>query len=236
MLILATPSVRTFDGSGGAIHCVTKQIPADNPVRILHPSITGDGNAYASTNATIRAEVTNRSGISEVLCVYRVNGGTWQQLALINTGNGNEFAGTMPTSTFTIPSGSYTTVEYYITATSVNGKTITKPMTANQGGYYTFYLGTNMPLAIDEVEEDMFGQFFPNPATNRASVRINMGNGMQYKVQIIDMMGRVAHTATLDAAGDILYNIDTQKLGNGIYNVVFTANDGTRVVRRIVVK
>ncbi|MBQ2508730.1 MAG: agmatine deiminase family protein [Bacteroidales bacterium] len=228
--------VRSFDGSGGAIHCVTKQIPADNPVRILHPSITGDGNAYASTNATIRAEVTNRSGISEVLCVYRVNGGTWQQLALINTGNGNEFAGTMPTSTFDIPSGSYTTVEYYITATSVNGKTITKPMTANQGGYYTFYLGTNMPLAIDEVEEDMFGQFFPNPATNRASVRINMGNGMQYKVQIIDMMGRVAHTATLDAAGDILYNIDTQKLGNGIYNVVFTANDGTRVVRRIVVK
>lgn len=228
--------VREFDGSGGAIHCVTKQIPADNPIRILHPSITGDGNAYSSTDASIRAEVTNRSGISEVVCSYRVDEGSWQQITLTSTGNGNEYTGTIPTSSITVPSNGYVTIEYYISATSTNGKTITKPMTANQGGYYTFYMGTDMPLAIDEVEPDQLGQFFPNPATDCASVRINMGNGMHYQVQIVDMMGRVAHTANLDAAGDILYSIDTQKLNKGIYNVVFTANDGTRTVRRIVVK
>ena len=31
------------------------------------------------------------------------------------------------------------TVEYYISATSNNGKTVTKPMTAHQGGYYSYY-------------------------------------------------------------------------------------------------
>ena len=36
--------VRSFDGLGGAIHCITKQIPAQNPIRILHHAITGDAN------------------------------------------------------------------------------------------------------------------------------------------------------------------------------------------------
>lgn len=229
--------VRTFDGSGGAIHCITKQIPADNPVRILHPSITGNtGNDYTTTNAPIRANVTNRSGIESVTLYWRTDEGGWNEVALTADAQDTTlFTGEIPTSTLTVGE-MYTEVEYYLSATSNNGKTITKPMTANQGGYYTFYLGTNPDLLdIEAVEEDGFSQFYPNPATDKASINIDLANGKRYNVQIVDMMGRTVHQSTLSASGSIVYTIDTQKLGHGIYNVVFS-NEGQKVVRRIVVR
>ena len=124
--------VRDFDGTGGAIHCVTKQIPADNPIRILHKNIHGSINLGELTDIPVSAVITNRSGIDHADVVWRINQGDWQMLRL--TANGNRFYGSLPISQTDMPH----TVEYYISATSINGKTITKPITAGQGGYFTF--------------------------------------------------------------------------------------------------
>ncbi len=227
--------VREFDGSGGAIHCITKQIPADNPVRILHPSITGNTeNDYIDTDAPITATITNKSGIESAKVVYRVDGGQWNEVAL-TAGSDNGFSGSIPTSTFTSNNESFTTVEYYISATSNNGKTITKPMPAAQGGYYTFYLGHNPAVGISTAENEAFGQFYPNPAADHSSIELSLKGNEQYEVLIVDLMGRIAHRSTLNAQGDIVYNVNTSKLGNGIYNVVFQ-NKNERVIRRLVVK
>lgn len=227
-------NVKSFDGSGGAIHCITKQIPADNPVRILHPSITGNTeNTYTSANAPITATITNKSGIESAKVVYRVNGGSWNEVAL-TAGNNNTFSANIPTSTFS-NNEAFTTVEYYISATSNNGKTITKPMPAAQGGYYTFYLGHNPAAGIKSVDEQRFGQFYPNPANNIANIEISLKGDESYEVMIVDLMGRIAHRSTLNASGDIIYNVNTSKLSSGIYNVVFQ-NKNERVVRRLVVK
>ncbi len=229
-------NVASFDGSGGAIHCITKQIPADNPIRIMHSSITGNTEeAYTSTNAPITATITNRSGIQSAKVYYRVNGGQWNEASL-TAGADNTFSGEIPTSTFTSNDEGFTTVDYYISATSNNGKTITKPMTSEKGdGSYTFYLGVNPAAGINPTGEQRFGQFYPNPATERASIELSLGNGEQYEVLIVDLMGRIAHRSTLNAQGDIIYNVETGKLGSGIYNVVFQ-NSGERIVRRLVVK
>ncbi len=136
--------VREFDGSGGAIHCVTKQIPADNPVRILHKNIHDTVNIGEMSAIPVSAVITNRSGIAHAEVMWREVGGTeWNTLPL--TANGNRFSGEMPLIVSAIPQHS---VEYYISATSNNGKTITKPMTANQGGYYTFTYYTDS-TAVD---------------------------------------------------------------------------------------
>lgn len=227
--------VRSFDGSGGAIHCITKQIPADNPVRILHPSITGNTeNDYIDTDAPVTAIITNKSGIESAKVVYRVDGGQWNEVAL-TAGSDNGFSGSIPTSTFTSNNESFTTVEYYISATSNNGKTITKPMPAAQGGYYTFYLGHNPAVGISTAENEAFGQFYPNPAADHSSIEISLKGSEQYEVLIVDLMGRIAHRSTLNAQGNIVYNVNTSKLGSGIYNVVFQ-NKNERVIRRLVVK
>lgn len=141
--------VRSFDGSGGAIHCVTKQIPADNPIRILHKNIHGNVNLGELTAIPFSAIITNKSGIAQATLTYRTNGGEWQSIDL--TANGNRWYGSIPASLFKVGEK----VEYYITATAVNGKTMTKPFTANQGGYFTFTPTTDSPYDAEMFDFDV---------------------------------------------------------------------------------
>ena len=152
--------VREFDGSGGAIHCVTKQIPADNPVRILHKVIHGNCDAMRNSNIPVSAIITNKSGIAHAEVHYRLNGGDWQTLNL--TANGNRFYNAFP---FADETATIVNVDYYISATSNNGKTITKPMTALQGGYYSFQF-SNEPIEeeVDSTQYDF--DTLPMPMEN----------------------------------------------------------------------
>ena len=126
--------MRSFDRQGGSIHCVTKQIPADNPIRILHKTIHGNVNAGTLTEIPFRAVITNKSGIAEAELVYRVGGGEWKEVQL--TGNGNSWYCKIPVSEFT-PGQK---VEYYFGAGSNNGKYITKPLNAQTGSVFSFTL------------------------------------------------------------------------------------------------
>ena len=264
--------VREFDGSGGAIHCVTKQIPADSPIRILHKNIHGEMTAgLGSNDLPVSAIITNNTGIAHAEVVYRVNGvGDWQILNL--TANGNRWYGNFPFSQLNTVVES---VEYYISATSNAGKTITKPMTASQGGYYSFSFGTDalvdsswfdfdttavdmnditftfgsnwasedqseqnpQHLAIESVEEveQAFGQFYPNPATDKANLIIDLGNCANYAVTIFDQTGRIIYNGKLQSSGKVIYTVDAARLAAGVYNVVFSNSD-TQVVRRLIVK
>ena len=126
--------VREFDGSGGAIHCITKQIPANNPVRILHKNLHDTIALDSMESIPVSAIITNKSGIANAELFWRqADSSEWNSISL--TANGNRFSGQMP---LIDNSDSLHHIEYYISATSNNGKTITKPMTANQGGYYNF--------------------------------------------------------------------------------------------------
>lgn len=334
-------NVAEFDGSGGAIHCVTKQIPADNPIRILHKSIVGSVVDLRGSDIPVSAIITNRSGIAHAECIYRIDSGEWNTLTL--NSNGNKFSAVIPTSnindriidttfhpvtiidstlistdtvvfidstfafidsvthdsiytfdtTFSlIPHFSYDTInridtistirdtlitfEYYISATSNNGKTITKPMTALQGGYYTFYFNGEAK-ALDSLQYDFstdprpvtditflfdaanthldtstspeppitnineaatnksFGQFYPNPASDQAHIKVDLGNGGHYNVAILDNLGRTVHTCALETAGSIIFTVHTENLPSGLYTVCFSNNKNS-VIRRLVVR
>ena len=344
--------VRDFDGSGGAIHCVTKQIPADNPIRILHKSIHGSANAMRGHDIPVSAVITNRNGISDVYCVYRNHDRWWVWDSIPMTANGNKYSCLLPTAgindriidttydlhiivdstflyidTVTVIDSSYSwyydtiildtvrfyvydtsyryvnhyhfdttitsidtiialrdtliTIDYYIIASNsfdnwAEHKTVTKPITARNGGYYSFYYDGQLeeldstqydfstePIPMTDITflfdanrthrdtstapephtesidtpqtESAFGQFYPNPATAQANIRINMGNGGDYSVAIIDNLGRTVHTSTLHTAGTIVYTIRTDRLAAGLYTVVFTGN-GQTITRRLVVK
>lgn len=225
--------VRTFDGSGGAIHCITKQIPVESPIRILHPSITGNTEgAYTIEDAPIHARITNNSGIESAKVVYRVDSGEWHEMPLV-AGANHSYDGAIPTSSLSYED--HAVIEYYLSATANNGKTVTKPFPAAQGGYYQFIVGN--PVGIDAAErmEERFGEFYPNPASDQAHLNIDMADGGNYEVTIVDNSGRTVHTSSLQAAGQIEYTLDAKRLAAGIYNVVFSNGD-KRVVRRLIVK
>ena len=225
--------VREFDGSGGAIHCITKQIPAEHPIRILHQAIHGNtGNTYTS-GVPVMAKVSNADGIDTVVLSYRVDNGEWHELPMLPDALG-QYAALIPTGAITVVD--FVKIDYFISATSHAGKTITKPMTAHQGGYFTFYLGENPQMAIQPVEpEESFGQFYPNPANEVAHMQMDLGEGASYTVAIVDASGRTVHTSGLQANGSILYTVNTSLLPSGIYSVVFQ-NGSERIVRRLIVK
>ena len=224
--------IRSFDGYGGAIHCITKQIPAESPIRILHSPITGpQGDTYNSQNATLSARITNNTGIAQAQVVYRVDGGEWQTVAM-TAGADSMYSAALPTTTF---GSEGVNVEYYISATSNGGKTITKPFTAAHGAYFCF--GTNGQLSIADANstEERFGQFFPNPATEKASMVIDMQGGKNYSVNIYDLSGREVHASRLQAEGTIVYSVNADRMASGQYTVVFS-NGSERVVRKLIVK
>lgn len=145
--------MRTFDGSGGSIHCITKQIPAENPVRIIHKDIYGEVNPGTLESIPFSAVITNKYGIKEAKLIYRVNGSDWAEVPL--TADGNCWSTALTLDSFLGEgqplTAEGTNVEYFIEATSNNDKTITKPFNAYNGGSYGFTLTNKV-----EYDESMF--------------------------------------------------------------------------------
>ena len=131
--------VRSFDGSGGAIHCITKQIPAEHPIRILHRPIGPLANSMGGQDMPVTATVDSREGIATVVCHYRINQNAWQTDTM--HAHGLKYVGRMATSELgeaLLRTDTADTVSYYFEAVSLSGKRITKPFVANQGAYFRF--------------------------------------------------------------------------------------------------
>jgi agmatine deiminase len=134
---------RAVSPGGGSIHCITMQIPADNPVLFWHPTV--DGYQSMQTSYVIQAKITNRSGIASAECKWKKRGtNTWNTLTLA-AGADDMFTGNLTPGTITETD----TIDYYLTATTNNGKTAVKPITAPDGFYTMQFKG--YPTGTNEV-------------------------------------------------------------------------------------
>jgi hypothetical protein len=229
--------VREFDGFGGAIHCITKQIPAENPVRIYHDPIRWWNTSNSTSTATYRVIAQNRSGIANAKLVYRfASQEEWQEIELTDEG-GNMYA-----AQFTYPSTQRDTLEYYISATSNNGKTITKPMTAPQGYYTTVFGGEVEGISEEDVyvsinsvqplELEGIGQAYPNPASDIVNIDFTKQLSASANYKLINTKGQVLLADETNGNGSL--RIDVSKLKSGIYWLIFTSGNQT-TARKIVV-
>lgn len=230
--------VREFDGFGGAIHCITKQIPAENPVRIYHDPIRWWNTSNSTSTATYRVIAQNRSGIANAKLVYRfASQEEWQEIELTDEG------GNMYTAQFTYPSTQRDTLEYYISATSNNGKTITKPMTAPQGYYTTVFGGEVEGISEEDVyvsinsvqplELEGIGQAYPNPASDIVNIDFTKQLSASANYKLINTKGQVLLADETNGNGTL--RIDVSKLKSGIYWLIFTSGNQT-TARKIVVE
>ena len=234
--------VREFDGSGGAIHCVTKQIPAESPIRILHRNLHGEISKFLTISSSIplNAVITNKDGIAHAEVYYRINNGVWNTLNL--TGNGNRWYTQFNFQELGI--NGYDSVDYYISATSNSGKTITKPMTASQGGYYRFALSSDAsiemfspqetdPMPMDSITY-VFGSTWAsednseqNPehleiegVSEQAFGQFYPNPATEQANMIIDLGEGARYTVNvIDQAGRIIYTGSLQAAGKVVYTV-----------------
>jgi agmatine/peptidylarginine deiminase len=146
---------RLMYGTGGALHCITHEIPAENPIFIRHKALTG---AQPQQNTfPLTAEVKNKSGIANAKAYFRKAGQTQWQSVNLTASTANNFNFTLPGNGF----ANTDTIEYFIEAISNNGKTITKPFTAREGGYWRFHFSNSVATTNpDQVSMEVF----PNPS------------------------------------------------------------------------
>jgi agmatine/peptidylarginine deiminase len=213
-----------FDGTGGAIHCVTKQIPAENPVRILHGAIQGVVSGYNDAYP-IEATITNKSGIASATCYWRERGSeSWTAVSLENRGN-DKFSAEIRHILF-----QGDTIEYYISATSNNGKTITKPFTAPKG-YYWF---CQAPRKEDSKTIDI-GQPFPNPAADYVNIPVFEAYQTTLSVKITNVFGQLVYSTSLEPSHHaVLFHLNTSFLQAGVYFITVTDNSGVTATRKFI--
>ena len=196
--------MRIYDGSGGSIHCITKQIPADNPVRILHDAMYGKVNFGTLTEVPFSAFITNKSGIQKASLHYQVGeDGEWQKVDM--TGNGNRWYCRVPVSKF--PNGKK--VNYFIEATSNNGKTMTKPVTANHGGFYNFTPDETVEYKADDYD------FSTEPIAKEKITFLLDTQWLTEDKSTDDPTGISEITASKPAAiSNVWYTLDGRRLNN----------------------
>lgn len=221
---------RALSTFGGELHCITMQIPAENPVIFWHPSV--DGLQNKQTTYHIVSKITNRSGIQSAVCKWRKRDGTWNTLNL--TDSSGYFVGDM-----NIGSANEDDVfEYYLEALTNNGKTARKPITAPDG-FYQMYFKTPITSA-EEIEvkaKDYLFGVYPNPASNHVNIHFQSLHTGEAKVRVTDITGKIIYHETLQAIEGLnQLNISTELFKSGIYFYSCELNNKNIGTRKLLIQ
>lgn len=204
-------------GTGGAIHCITMQIPAENPIFIRHGAITGSQTLKA--NFTVNAMIKNKSGLASQFVFYRKStSSTWIAQPMTALSN-NNYTANIPTTDF----AKGDIIHYFIEATSKNGKTISKPFVAREGGYHVFTVGSTVSVENLNDETNFTLAAYPNPTDGGFTLPISVDDSRNVTIDILDMLGRVVH-------------IEKDKLPKGLHlkSLNLGNKSGVYIVRTII--
>lgn len=89
-------------------------------------------------------------------------------------------------------------------------------------------LSPTSTLGTSEIDADPFGlSVYPNPANDKVNVSYSLTNDANVEVTVTDLAGKVVYTANAgsNAAGTHALTINTAAFNNGIYMVMFKANN-----------
>jgi hypothetical protein len=178
------------------------------------------------------AIITNRSGIASATLYWRVKGTTtWKSIGM-SSAPGNHWLANLP-STGVAP---FDIIEYYISATSNNGKTITRPMPGADGPYQFWFQNTN-GIAEKTTEGIEIGNMYPNPATDKVHVELMVKKPVDISMTITDMSGKVLVNEAFGTIANSQYlSVATTALSTGMYILSIRSGNETIASRRLLKK
>ena len=195
---------------GGAIHCITKEIGASDPLLISHQQLantTDNLNPY-----TVEAIIMHKSGIANAEIHYKTDlDSTFNTSSMVNISN-DVWSGDIPAQV------SESIVEYFISATANSSKSQLRPITAPDG-FFSF----NVMGFVDVLNEEItFSRVFPNPSNGLTCIEINNPKKTEGKIELYDIMGRKAgfiHKGVIKP-GKRKFFIDLANYKSGAYFIV----------------
>ena len=219
----------------GAIHCITKEIGVEDPLRIVHKPVemvfVGPNDPW---KCPIVADVQQRSGIASVVVKYRrETESIWQTLALTQVAN--------PDSAFfwtgEIPDQSpyYGKMLYYIDAEANSGKSLTRPMPGPEGPWdFPVIQGVS---ATNQAPQAQLLDIYPNPARAITLIPVSVSAKTKGSIRIFNTLGQ--HMGTVFngefPAGTSNYFVDAARYAPGAYFVQLQTN-GRSVLKKLLIR
>lgn len=221
---------RSLSPLGGAIHCITMQIPAENPLTIAHAPVVGAlNNIYT---AMLNAEIYNHSGIKNANIMWRYAGANeWNTLSMENVGN--QYNANLSFSGL----DEEAKIEYFIEAESNNGKTRRKPVTAPEGFYsFSFPTTSSVEFSSDTDKGDI--RTYPNVISDYTSINYNVKSAGNVSISIFDNYGSLVKTVVSTDMNAGVYSLDfnATSLTPGMYYCRMNNSGKISIARFIVVR
>jgi len=231
---IAPVDCRNIIGSGGAVHCITKEIGVAEPLLIVHQELPCMENTEWQLGYPVWANLTHRSGIASATIHYTTDpGGNWQSVDLpdyLMDDTSWTHKGYIPFQ----PDGS--TVYYYIEGAANNGKTLTRPLTAPEG-WWSFCTTDAGMVGTNEIPAAELLDIYPNPASAITVVPVSTLGKTLGNIRVFNTIGQLVETVFNGEfpAGQSNYFIDAANYVSGTYFVQLQTG-GQTMLKKLVVR
>ncbi len=218
--------------SGGAVHCITKEIGVPDPLRIVHQELPCLKTYQWPLGYPVWATLEHRSGIASAKIYYATDPtGPWQSVDLpVYPLNDTTWThrGFIPHQ----PDGA--TVYYYIEATANSGKTITRPLPAPKG-WWSFCV--NETTATEEASATQLLDIYPNPASAITVIPVSADTKTPGSIILLNALGQQVETVFNGEfpAGESNHFIDAGRYPAGTYFVQLQTGSQT-VLKKVVIQ
>jgi agmatine deiminase len=201
----------------GAIHCITKEIAAKDPLLISHQPLHDTYNT--TTPYTVTARIQHASGIQQAYIYYTTDTAQpWQSVSMINTG-GYNWSGDIPAQ------GSGSTIYYYIEGRSVSGKTQVRPMPA-PSGFWKFKVLINLSISTNSSVKIDFTGTFPNPSHGITCIPVVTPDNTAISISLKNVLGQtVIPVFNGINNGEKKYFMNTSSTAPGVYLLEMLTKD-----------
>ncbi|MCX7785994.1 MAG: agmatine deiminase family protein [candidate division WOR-3 bacterium] len=227
-----------MSGSGGAIHCITMQVPARNFIHIKHRKLANTSDTVNPYR--IRAQIITSTSLIPESCFlyYKINSDT-----NFNATSFYSVSDTLGVYHGYIPAQSIgDTVYYYIAVKNLQGFKRKSPNHAPTY-LYSFMITPNVEIAEEKINYPPRFSVYPNPCYDRAFFSLNLSKPSKIKIAVYNAIGQQVKTLanrTFDRGNYNLqwnlYNKNNQKLSSGAYFIKVTIDQETRLDKLLILK
>lgn len=218
----------------GAIHCITKEIGVNDPLRLVHKPIEGVlQNNQGPINYPVTALVQHRNGIASAQVYYRrKTASTWETVPMSPSANPDSldyWTGLIPKQEAYLDS-----LYYYIEGVANNGKTQVRPL-PGPAGAWRFKIQAN--ISSTQSPSADLQEIYPNPASAITVIPVQSTSKNTGKILIYNSLGQLVQTLFNGGipSGNSNYFLDASKMVPGTYFVKLETG-GQLKVRKLIVQ